>query len=84
MDDRDTILRREGARALAEGKIVGRSRHGSADGHRTMVPIHSTSRRKCPCCGNRATHTGLGDGMALMFGCEWRVRRWVKKGYYDE
>ena len=81
MSDRDTILRRENNRALAAGKITGDGRHGSADGHRAMAPIHSTSRRKCPCCGKRATHVGLGDGCALMVGCEWTVRRWVQRGY---
>lgn len=81
MSDRDSILRREDNRALAAGKITADGRHGSVDGHRAMAPIHSTSRRRCPCCGKRATHVGLGDGCVLMSGCEWRVFRWVKRGY---
>lgn len=80
--DKD-ILRREGARALASGKTVGRYREASADGHRAMITLPPTSRKRCPCCKHRATHTGLGDGVALMYGCEWRVRLWVKKGYAE-
>lgn len=75
------VLRREAVRALASGKFVGGIRHGSSDGHRAMITLPHTSRKRCPCCGHRATHTGLGDGVALMYGCEWRVRLWVKKGY---
>ena len=29
----------------------------------------------------RSTRVGLGDGLALMDGCEMRVRRWVRDGY---
>lgn len=54
---------------------------GSVDGHRTINPIYKYSRRKCNCCGKRATHTGCGDGVALMSGCEWYVRLWVRGGY---
>lgn len=81
MTDRDQIIRREDTRAQAAGKITPEGlRHGSADGHRAMIP-DPKARTRCPCCGKRASHVGLGDGMALMGGCEWRVRRWVKRGF---
>lgn len=51
---------------------------GSDEGVRTMKPVPSRSRRKCNCCRKRATHVGLGDGVALMSGCEWSVRTWVR------
>lgn len=55
---------------MGDGVIVG-----SATGRRTMKP--TTSRRRCP-CGQRETHVGLGDGVALTSGCEWCVRLWVR------
>lgn len=38
-------------------------------------------RRKCHCgCGKKITHTGRANGIALMSGCEFLVRRWVRDG----
>jgi hypothetical protein len=55
--------------------------HGSVFGKRTMTEIKPTSRRRCPCgCGNRATHTGRGNGIALVIGCQMAIRRWVRDG----
>jgi len=31
-------------------------------------------------CTNACTHIGLKQGVAMMEGCEWHVRRWVKFG----
>lgn len=79
--DERTIAAEE-ARARLAGKFGSDgSRWGSADGHRSMVQTRPTSRRRCSCCGKRATHVGLGDGLALMQGCEMHVRRWVRDGY---
>lgn len=56
-------------------------RVGSVRGKRTLEPLPGTARRRCNCgCGTRATHTGLGNGVALMIGCELSVRRWVRDG----
>ncbi len=43
-------------------------------------------RRRCPCgCGGTSTHSGRGtNGVALMWGCELHVRRWVRDGYTPE
>lgn len=38
-------------------------------------------RRKCrqgEDCPNRATHLGMANGVALMAGCEFHVRLWVR------
>jgi len=51
---------------------------GSQDMKRTWSLVPSTSRRRCPCCGRRATHFGLGGGVVLVMGCEFSVRSWVR------
>ncbi|WP_396909925.1 hypothetical protein [Mycolicibacterium sp.] len=58
---------------------------GHANGDRSMVRVPSM-RRRCPCgCGHTSTHSGLGtNGVALMWGCELYVRRWVRDGYTPE
>jgi hypothetical protein len=36
-------------------------------------------RRRCSCgCGGPITHIGCCNGLAMMSGCEWRVRKWVQ------
>lgn len=56
-------------------------RIGSIHGHRSMKAVQPQSRRRCHCgCRKRASHLGLGDGVALMMGCELYVRRWVRDG----
>lgn len=56
-------------------------RVGSIHGVRSMKAIRSASRRRCHCgCRKRATHIGLGDGIALTNGCELYIRRWVRDG----
>lgn len=58
---------------------------GHANGDRSMVRVPSM-RRRCPCgCGHTSTHSGRGtNGVALMWGCELYVRRWVRDGYTPE
>lgn len=51
---------------------------GSIDHVRTYKLVKSSSRRKCGCCGKRATHLGLGNGVVLDMGCEWFVRMWCR------
>ena len=47
---------------------------------RSMVK-RENKRSKCYCgCNGRATHNGLGQGAAMMNGCELSVRRWVRDG----
>jgi hypothetical protein len=83
MGKRDkATLAREDTKAMLAGKIgPDGSREGSVNGSRSMVTTDSRSRSRCSCCGKRETHIGLGDGLALMGGCEMRVRRWVRDGY---
>lgn len=79
---RDDVLRREETRARAAGRILSDgTRYGSVNGHRTLTTTPPTSRRRCACCNRRSTHVGLGDGVALMSGCEMTVRRWVRDGH---
>lgn len=55
---------------------------GSADMVRTFREDRRT-RRRCNCgCKTRASHIGLGDGVALVTGCEWKVRKWCQDPQY--
>lgn len=58
---------------------------GHANGERSMIRV-PRMRRRCPCgCGRTSTHSGRGsNGIALMWGCELHVRRWVRDGYTPE
>ena len=55
---------------------------GSAIHHvRYMEPVGPRSRRRCQCgCGQRATHVGMANGVALNTGCKLCVSRWVSLG----
>lgn len=70
-----------GGRHVGMGRYV-RLEHevawGSVDGVRSLILAPARKRRKCPCCGKRATHYGTGNGVALMSGCEWAVRTWIR------
>lgn len=72
-DGIDKVIK-ERVRAVALGqKDFGQ--YGSASDHyRYSVP--AKSRRRCA-CGNKTTHTGRANGVALMGGCEWCVGLWV-------
>ena len=82
-NERDkATIEREDTKAMLAGKIGADGyREGSVNGSRSMISADSRSRTRCNCCGVRSTHVGLGDGLALMDGCEMRVRRWVRDGY---
>ena len=80
-DHDDAVIAAEETRARSMGLVDADGiRWGSVDGHRTLIRVRPPSRRRCSCCGKRATHVGLGDGLALIDGCEMRVRRWVRDG----
>lgn len=54
---------------------------GSIDDRRYIKRIGGDRRRlrKCSCgCGQKATHSGMANGVALMSGCEISTRRWVR------
>lgn len=47
-----------------------------------MEPVAPRSRRRCQCgCKSRATHRGMANGITLIQGCEWSMRRWVRGGF---
>jgi len=68
--------------AAIRGGMAGWGQVANAKTHiRYMEKMPSTSRKKCSCgCGQRATHAGMANGLALMTGCELVVRRWVRTG----
>jgi hypothetical protein len=55
---------------------------GSADHHKREMRPATDKRRRCGSCpkGSRVpeTHVGFANGVALMGGCEWHVRQWVR------
>lgn len=53
---------------------------GSARHHERAMLAKPSQRRRCPYCPapKRASHNGTANGVALMSGCEWHVRMWVK------
>lgn len=73
-------LNQQALGAAMKSGTAGWGRVGSAGEHtRYLQPIKS--RRKCYCgCNGRKTHAGMANGVALMSGCELRVRRWVRDG----
>jgi hypothetical protein len=66
--------------AAMRGGTTAWGQSGSAIHHvRYAEPVGPRERRLCHCgCKSRATHRGFANGVALMSGCEMRVRRWVK------
>lgn len=48
--------------------------------HRRDMEACKRMRRRCPFCPgrSRATHVGRANGLAMMSGCEWHVRMWVR------
>jgi hypothetical protein len=54
--------------------------HGSARDHRRYVELlPGRFRQRCDCgCGQRASHVGKANGVALTSGCELTMRRWAR------
>lgn len=67
----------ERLRAIAAGQTDWGQHANSLTHHRYSAPIAPRSRRRCHCCGKRATHVGMANGLAMTSGCEWAVARWV-------
>ncbi len=69
--------------AAMRGGMEGWGAVGGVDHIRYMEPRKKRPGRqpKCSCgCDREKTHLGLANGVCLISGCEWRVRRWVKEG----
>lgn len=70
------------AAAMRTG-TAGWGQAGSVDQARYMEPAPKRAGRskQCGCgCGRPVTHIGMANGVGLIAGCHWRVRRWVKAG----
>lgn len=53
--------------------------------NRKLIKSKKQLESKCSCCGNISTHFGEADGrngdrVIVIYGCELRVRRWVRDG----
>ena len=70
-----------------EASAAGQANWGqeaSADQIRYLVPMASgyRNRRHCHCgCEGKQASVGAANGLGLMGGCEWSVRRWVRYGF---
>ncbi len=73
---------RERVRAAAAGQPAWGT-EGSAIRDIRYAEAAPQLRHRCRLCdcGQRATHCGMANGLALCSGCELSVRRWVKFGY---
>jgi hypothetical protein len=70
--------------AMTGGTKEWGQRASAMDHVRYSQPTSPKSRRRCLCgCKRRATHLGMANGIALAFGCEFFVARWVKRGLAD-
>lgn len=79
-----TELSRNARIAAVKGGTHGWGQCGSSAQHvRYSEPIAKRPGRpkKCWCgCGNRRTHRGMANGIALTTACELGIARWVKTG----
>jgi hypothetical protein len=60
--------------------------YANAGEHQRYMERVEDLRSRCAYCPKpevgmkpRATHLGMCNGLALMSGCEWHVRKWVKE-----
>ena len=77
-------LSRQALSAAMRGGTVGWGIHGSSVEHvrySEQLEPRRGRRRTCHCgCGNRVTHRGMANGIALTTACELGIARWVKTG----
>lgn len=78
-------LSRKALAAAMRGGTDGWGQFGSSTEHvRYSEPLERRRgrRRRCWCgCGNRVTHRGMANGVALTCACELGIARWVKTGH---
>lgn len=67
-------------KAAMQGGTSAWGQWGSSSVHiRYAVEVESKSRRRCHCgCKKRATYRGMANGICLIVGCEFSIRKWVK------
>lgn len=77
-------LSRQALSAAMRGGAEGWGQFGSSTEHvRYSEPLEKRRgrRRLCWCgCGNRITHRGMANGVALTTACELGIARWVRTG----
>jgi hypothetical protein len=77
-------LSRQALSAAMRGGTEGWGQYGSSADHvRYSEPLERRRgrRRQCWCgCGNRITHRGMANGVALTTACELGIARWVRTG----
>ena len=70
--------------AAVKTGTAGWGRIGSSTDHARYsepLPKRRGRRRNCHCgCGQRVTHAGMANGLALTNACELAVARWVRTG----
>lgn len=85
MSDPQTTLNKLSPQALGAAMRGGTEAWGqwgsSIDHVRYAEPITGPRRRICRCgCRKRSTFRGAANGVTLVTGCEFRIRRWVRDG----
>lgn len=79
-----TKLHKNALSAAMRGGTAGWGKVGSAQDHirySEPLPKRRGRRRQCYCgCGQRVTHAGMANGVALTNACEMGIARWVKTG----
>lgn len=78
-----TKLTPQALSAAMRGGTAGWGQIGSAHDHiRYSQPMEKKSRKRCHCgCGNRKTHLGMANGVAMTSACELAIARWVRTGH---
>lgn len=83
MDDLNNMSKAALSAAM-RGGTAGWGEVGSAYRHiryMELRPNRPGRKPKCCCgCNGVKTHIGMANGVCLISGCEWRVRKWVKEG----